>query len=58
MKDKTWEKSLAALDKDIKKLKTVSKHVKQLEKVHDRYGTNPTLKRKMTLTNFDEFIED
>ena len=51
-----WQESLEKVDHDIEKLKTVTKQVNKLEKARMKYGSNVSLTRKMTLTNFDEIV--
>lgn len=58
MKGTGWKDSLAKIDENISELKSVEKIVNKLEKASSKYGANVNLKRKMTLTNFDELRDD
>ena len=58
MKKPTWENDLTKIDQNLKKLKTVTKQVNKLEHAYSKHGSNIDLKRKMTLTNFDDFVDD
>ena len=56
MKNSSWRDSLAKIDKNIVELKSMTKMVTKLEKTSKKYGSNVNLSRRMTLTNFDELI--
>lgn len=58
MSGESWKDSLAQIDHNINKLKTVTKQVNKLESARKKYGSNVSLKRKMTLTDFDDIVSD
>ena len=57
MKNQEWKDTLAIIDENIEQLKKNERKVNKLEVAKRKYGSNTSLKRKMTLTNFDEFTE-
>ena len=38
-------------------VKSVSKKVNEIELAHKKYGSNVNLKKRMTLTNFDDLVD-
>lgn len=49
--------SLQAMNTKISKVKDVERKVNKLELAHKKYGSNVNLKKKMTLTNFDDIVD-
>ena len=56
MKPNMWQDSLAEIDASLSRLKTVRSEASKMELARQGFGSHVGMKRKVTLTNFDEFV--